>query len=189
VFLRDGEIGRRVAPHLLPGQRVLDLGAGTGLISRWLALRVGVQPTLADVVEYGNRRREFPFLEMAGPFHVPAEDASFEAVLLLFVLHHDPYEAHGKVLTEAARLARRRVIVMEDTPQGRLERACNIVWDKMLNLRHGVPTPFAFRSVEEWQSVFMEQGLTAIHAETYRPVWPTLATYRHSLFVLEREAG
>jgi ubiquinone/menaquinone biosynthesis C-methylase UbiE len=112
VFLRDNEIGRRVSPHLRRGERVLDLGAGTGRISRWLARRIGVEPSLADLVRYRNRCREFPFLEMADPFHVPAADGSFDAALLLFVLHHNLYEAQSKVLTEAARLATRRLIVL-----------------------------------------------------------------------------
>jgi SAM-dependent methyltransferase len=189
VFLRDNEIGGRVAPHLCRGERVLDYGAGTGLISRWLARRIGVAPTLADVVEYRNRRREFPFLRMQDPFHVPAEDRSFDSVLLLFVLHHNELEAQGKVLSEAVRLARHRIVVLEDTPRGGIDRAFNVFWDRVLNLRHGVPTPFAFRSVDDWTGVFMEHGLSAVHVESYRPIWPTMGTYHHTLFVLEREVG
>jgi SAM-dependent methyltransferase len=187
VFLRDNEVGRRVAPHLRPGERVLDLGAGTGLISRWLSRRIGIQPSLADLVRYRNRCRELPFLEMADPFHVPAADGAFDAAMLLFVLHHNRYEAQSKVLTEAARLATGRLIVLEDTPEGRFEWGCNVLWDKLLNLRHGVPTPFAFRTRDEWLAVFMEHGLAAVHVESYRPKWPTLGTYHHTLFVLEPE--
>jgi hypothetical protein len=188
VFLRDNEVGRRVAPHLLPGETILDYGAGTGLISRWLAARVGARPTLADLVEYPNRRREFPFLEMEDPFSVPAGDGAFEVVMLLFALHHNRYEEQGKVLSEAVRLARRRLIVLEDTPAGRVDRVFNTLWDKVLNLRHGVPTPCAFRTVEEWLAVFLEHGLVPVHVETYRPMWPSLKTYHHTLFVLERES-
>jgi hypothetical protein len=42
--------------------------------------------------------------------------------------------------------------------------------------------------VEEWIAVFEEQDLEAVHVESYRPKWPTLMTYHHTLFVLEREA-
>jgi SAM-dependent methyltransferase len=189
VFLRDNEVGRRVAPHLRRGDRVLDYGAGTGLISGWLARRVGVEPTLADLVEYRNRRRDLPFLRMRDPFEVPAPDRSFDAVLLLFALHHNPYEAQTKVLGEAGRLAGRRLIVMEDTPLNRVDRAFNAAWDRVLNLRHGVPCPFAFRGVREWTEVFLEHGWEVLHTETYRPLWPTLGTYHHTLFVLERPTG
>jgi SAM-dependent methyltransferase len=166
---------------------VLDYGAGTGLLSRWLARGVGVRPTVADLVEYGNRCRELPYVQMEDPYHVPAEDGAFDVVLLLFALHHNPYEAQGKVLAEAARLAGRRLVVLEDTPMSRMDWVFNVFWDKILNLRHGVPTPFAFRTVDEWRVVFLEHGLRPVHVESYRPRWPTLMTYHHTLFVLELE--
>jgi len=36
VFLRENEEGRRIAPPLEPGQTMLDLGAGTGFMAKWL---------------------------------------------------------------------------------------------------------------------------------------------------------
>jgi SAM-dependent methyltransferase len=187
MFLREHEVGSRVALHLSPGWRVLDYGSGTGLVSRWLAERRSVRPVLADLVEYRNRRQDLPFIKMDDPFHVPAQDGAYDAVLLLFTLHHNPYEAQGKVVAEAARLAARRLIVLEDTPFNRIDWLCNAFWDKVLNLRHHVPTPLTFRSVPEWEAVFMEHGLSAAQVESYRPKWPTLMTYHHTLFVLERE--
>jgi ubiquinone/menaquinone biosynthesis C-methylase UbiE len=187
MFLRENEVGSRVAGHLRPGWRVLDYGSGTGLVSRWLAERRGIRPVLADLVEYRNRQREIPFLKMGDPFHVPEPDRSYDAVLLLFALHHNDYEAQGKVLSEAARLAARRLIVLEDTPFNRVDQLFNVFWDKVLNLRHQVPTPVAFRSVQEWLAMFMEHDLEAVHVESYRPKWPTLMTYHHTLFVLEPE--
>jgi SAM-dependent methyltransferase len=185
MFLRENEVGNRVARHLSPGWRVLDYGSGTGLVSRWLAERRGIAPVLADLVEYRNRRRDLPFLKLEDPFHVPSPDRAYDAVLLLFALHHNAYEAQGKVLAEAARLADRRLIVIEDTPFNRLDRAFNVFWDRALNLRHRVPTPLAFRSVEEWLAMFMEHDLESVHVESYRPTWPTLMTYHHTLFVVE----
>lgn len=189
MFLRENEVGRRVARHLMPGWRVLDYGSGTGLVSRWLSDRRGIQPVLADLVEYRNRRQDLPFIKLDDPFHVPAPDRAYDAVLLLFALHHNPYEAQGKVLAEAARLAGRRLIVIEDTPFNRVDHAFNVFWDTMLNLRHGVPTPLAFRGVEEWSTMFMEHDLQTVRIESYRPKWPTLMTYHHTLFVLERETN
>ena len=78
--------------------------------------------------------------------------------------------------------------ITEVAPTTRVEHVCNVFWDKVLNLRHGVPTPLTFRSVEEWREVFMEHGLAVSHVESYRPKWPTLMTYHHTLFLLEREA-
>lgn len=193
MFLRENEIGGKVAPHLEAGMTLLDLGSGTGRIARWLARRVGVRPTMADLVEYGNRVRDLPFLKLHDPVRIPAEDGSFDAVLMLFVLHHmERWEDQERLVAEAARVAARRVLIIEDTPRSRLDRAFNTVWDWVLNLRHGVPTPFTFRSPDGWARVFEEAGLAVRHRETYRAKWPTLLTYPHTLFVLEpsrRAAG
>jgi ubiquinone/menaquinone biosynthesis C-methylase UbiE len=187
MFLRENEVGRRVGRWLGPGQTLLDLGAGTGYISRWLRDRTGVQPTLTDVVAYHNRDRSLPFLELVEPFRVPVPDASFDAVLMLFVLHHiDRHDDQERLLDEAIRITRSRIILLEDTPNTSLDLAFNKGWDWILNLRHRVPTPFTFRRTDEWVGVFKEHDLSIVHLETYRPRWPTLLTYPHSLFVLDR---
>ncbi len=166
---------------------MLDLGAGTGFMSRWLKRKTGVEPTLADVVSYNNRDRSMPYVELEDPLHVPVEADSFDVVLVMFVFHHmERLADQAALLDEAVRVARHRVIIVEDTPTSRIDRGFNVAWDWILNLRHGVPTPFTFRSASEWLDLFKERDLGIEHVETYRPLWPTLGTYHHSLFVLDR---
>lgn len=187
MFLRENEIGGRLAPHLEPGWEVLDLGAGTGRIARWLADRVGIRPTLADVTPFGNRTHDFPFVAMDDPYRVPLPDGSMDAVLLLFVFHHiEEWGNQERLLAEAARVARRRLIVIEDTPRSSVDRAFNVAWDWALNLRHDIPKPFTFRTAEGWRRAFARAGLRVAHAETYRARWPTLMMYHHTLFALDR---
>jgi len=187
MFLRENEVGEKIAPHLERGQTMLDLGAGTGYISRWLKERTGVEPKLTDVVSYDNREKHLPFLTLEDPFVVPVADASFDVVMLLFVFHHvKPYEDQLRLLDEAKRIARRRLVVMEDTPGSKLDLVFNKGWDWLLNRRHHVPCPFTFRSADEWAGVFKGRDLSIAHSETYRPMWPSLKTYPHSLFVLDR---
>ncbi|MGH2685695.1 MAG: class I SAM-dependent methyltransferase [Actinomycetota bacterium] len=185
MSLRENEVGRRVAPHLERGWEVLDLGSGTGRMARWLRRRAGVRPTLADVVEFGNRVAGLPYVRLEDPIALPFPDRGFDAVLLLFVLHHiEDWDDQERLLGEVARVTGRRAVVMEDTPLSRVDRMFNIAWDWALNLRHGVPKPFTFRTAEGWTEVFRRVGFRVIHRETYRPLWPTLRTYRHTLFVL-----
>jgi SAM-dependent methyltransferase len=189
VFLRENEVGARLAPWVSAGMEVLDLGSGTGQISRWLARRVGIRPTMADVVEYGNRVGGFSYLRMRDPLSVPVTDGSFETVMMLFVLHHVPrWEDQERLLREAVRVTGRQLLILEDTPRTATDRRVNVAWDWALNLRHGVPKPFSFRTVEGWRHVFRREGLSERHSETYRARWPTLMTYHHTLFVLERES-
>jgi SAM-dependent methyltransferase len=183
MFLRENEVGNKVAPHLDRGWTMLDLGAGTGYISRWLKERTGVEPTLTDVVAYHNREKALPFIRLDDPFHVPVADWSFDSVMLLFVFHHvDRFEDQERLLDEAVR----RIVILEDTPETRIDLVFNKAWDWLLNRRHRVPCPFTFRRAADWADLFKERDVSIAHAETYRPTWPTLKTYPHSLFVLDR---
>lgn len=155
-------------------------------MARWLADRRGIRPVMCDVTEFGNRVQGLPFLRMEDPLTLPAEDDAYDSVLLLFVLHHiERWEDQERLVREAARVARRRVVIMEDTPLSRTDRVFNVAWDWLLNLRHGVPKPFTFRDVEGWREVFGRAGLRVRATDTYRPLWPTLATYHHTLFSLD----
>lgn len=186
MIFRENEVGRRIAPFLGRGETLLDLGAGTGFVSRWLSQRTGVLPTLADVVSYRNRTKAFPFIHQHDPFSVGVPDNSFDAVMLLFVLHHVAHwEDQERLLDEALRIASKRLIVIEDTPLSRIDLTFNKGWDWILNQRHRVPTPFTFRGVDEWTAAFKGRDLALVHTETYRPFWPTLGTYHHTLFVLD----
>jgi ubiquinone/menaquinone biosynthesis C-methylase UbiE len=186
MFLRENEIGGRLAPHLAPGMSVLDVGSGTGRLSRWLASRVGIRPTLTDVVEFDNRVLDFPYVRLNDPLTLPFPDRAFDAVMMLFVLHHiEKRTDQERLVGEAARVAGKRLLIIEDTPTSRVDRIMNVAWDWVLNLRHGVPRPFTFRTAPGWTEVFGRSGLRVLHAETYRARWPTLMTYHHTLFVLE----
>ena len=186
MFLRENEVGQNVAPWLRRGETMLDLGAGTGFMSRWLAKQTGVVPTLTDQVSYHNREQGLPFIQSDDPFSVPVSDDSFDVVLMLFVFHHvEHYADQPRLLDEAIRIARRRVIVMEDTPENRLDLMFNKAWDWLLNRRHGVPCPFTFRNPDGWLRVFKDRNLSIVHTHTYKPLWPTFKMYPHSLFVLD----
>lgn len=188
MFLRENEVVRRLAPQLEEGQSVLDVGSGTGLIARRLARTAGVRPTLCDVVDYNLV--DFPYVKLDDPLRLPAGDRSYDVVMMNFVLHHmERWDDQLTMVEEAMRVARRRVLILEDTPFHAIDHVFNIAWDWVLNVRHGVPTPFTFRSIAEWVSVFSRDGFRVAGSESYRPKWPTLAMYHHTLFVLDRAEG
>ena len=186
MFLRENEVVRKLAPWIAQGQSFLDLGSGTGLVARRLAHVTRANATACDAFEFDNRI-ELPYLRQTDPLRVPAADKSFDVVVMCFVLHHIPsWDDQLVVAAEAMRVARKRVLVLEDTPFNKIDLLFNKGWDWVLNQRHGIPVPFTFRSREEWSGLFSANGFRVDHTESYRPKWPTLGMYHHTLFVLDR---
>jgi ubiquinone/menaquinone biosynthesis C-methylase UbiE len=184
--LRSAVLGPLVRKHLHSGETLLDVGGGSGLFARWLRDHAGVDATVSDLVDYGDHRDgSLPFLRQEEIRRISAPDKSFDVVLLMFVLHHlDTAELQEQLVLEAARVARKRVIVLEDTPASSWDWGMNTMADWVLNVRFGIPTPFTFRSTRNWCETFSRNRIGLAAQETFRSVWPTFGLYRQSLFVL-----
>ena len=187
MLFRDSSIARRLARWLRHGQSLLDVGSGNGELAAAVTRLSGVRPTLCDVQRFGQP--DMPFLIQTDPISIPAHAGSFDVVTLCFVLHHiaEP-KSQETLLRDALRVARERVILLEDTPVGRFERTANVAWDWALNAPRGVPTPFTFRSAEAWRTLLSTSGFEVVAVETFRGAWPTLWMYRHSLLVADRRS-
>lgn len=98
---------RLIGPRLPPGSRVLDVGGGTGVHSRWLDA-AGHDVTLVDLVPAHVERAcaVGGFEAVVGDARaLPAEDASVDAVLLLGPLYHlISREDRLRALAEARRV-------------------------------------------------------------------------------------
>jgi ubiquinone/menaquinone biosynthesis C-methylase UbiE len=102
------------AAGVQPGQRVLDIGCGTGYFARLLCRAVGPRGLVIgidasrDMIDYANRTRATANCEFqvataeALPF--PAEH--FDVVVSSLMLHHLPDDLRVAVLQEARRVLR-----------------------------------------------------------------------------------
>ncbi len=166
---------RRTAPL-----DVLDLGAGEGYVGEAVARALDARVTLADVLPMN--RTALPHVVYDGRT-LPFADGSFDVTLLYFVLHHaaDP----ERVLREALRVARRRVIVVESVYTGRWDRRLLTRLDRLANrLRSGgrmraQEAHLQFRTAAAWRDLFASEG-AALLAEGRRGRW----IHKQALFVL-----
>lgn len=160
AFLRCYARGqaRDVAPWIV-GRRVLDLGAGEGYVVAHLA-DGDRAPCAVDVGLF--RRAAVPYVVYDGR-HLPFDDATFDTALVLLTLHH--CDTPDAVLDEVVRVTRHRLIVTESVYRHRLDRFWLRLLDGRFNrLRHGgrMNTPLAFRTPEEWDTLFISRGLYSV---------------------------
>lgn len=115
------------AAHVAPGVRVLDLGCGTGDLSRDAKLRgaevVGVDPAVR-MIDLATRRAPGCRFVRAQGEALPFASASFEAVLTGFALRN--FSDVDAVLRECARVlvpGGHLVILEVDVPESRVLRS------------------------------------------------------------------
>jgi ubiquinone/menaquinone biosynthesis C-methylase UbiE len=98
----------------LQAESVLDVGTGTALFAEVFArrkLRVAGIDIKSVMIEEAKKRVPPGEFRIGGAEEIPFEDGAFDIVFLGLVLHEtdDP----GKALTEARRVGRKRVVVLE----------------------------------------------------------------------------
>jgi SAM-dependent methyltransferase len=168
--------GRRVetlcdhlTPLIPPNARVLDVGCGNGLLaSQLVQRRPDVQVRGIDVLI--QEQCFIPVDKFDGRV-IPFEDASFDVVMFVDVLHHT--DDAMATLREAVRVAR-QVILIKDHPKDSLLAGLNLRFmDWVANRRHGIALPYNYWSRQQWDHAFATLGVTVSYWNTklglYKP--------------------
>jgi SAM-dependent methyltransferase len=152
---RTRVLARLLAAQLPEGARVLDVGCGDGRVAQRIAelrpdvevrgLEVFVRPGSAIPIEVFDGAR------------IPHPDASFDAVLLVDVLHHtsDP----RVLLREARRVASRCIVLKDHNRNGVLASRTLRFMDRAGNPSRGVAFPDNYWPRERWREAFRELHL------------------------------
>jgi SAM-dependent methyltransferase len=182
--------GARKARQMEPfvgGGFVLDLGAGEGYVGKALAERPGTgrKVILADV---GNLFQvSLPCLLYDGR-RLPLEDGAVDVVVLSLVLHHA--EDPDRLLAEALRVARRRVVITESTYRWAWERHVLDRVDRWVNRGRGEGAmgsaigPLQFDTPEGWTA-----RIEAAGGRVHESRRLNRFGHRHHLFVVEPFKG
>ncbi len=148
-------LAERIAPLLPPAARTLDLGCGDGQIAAAVgAARPDATIRGADVLA---RPKTHVPVDVFDGRTLPYADRSFDAVMIVDVLHHtgDP----AALLREARRVCRGVVILKDHLADPWLAVWRLRLMDVVGNARHGVALTYNYWKREEWRAAFRQVGL------------------------------
>ena len=154
-------IAKLYAPHMRAGLRVLDVGCGNAVVSKYLIDKFGITLEGTDILEY--LEEQICFKKMDKPNVLPYADGSFDTVMFNDVLHHT--ENIEALLREALRVAS-KILIFEMGPSGWarfVDRFANVFIHK------DMPVPLNFLNKQEWVEVLAELNCKFQVEEMRRP--------------------
>ena len=169
-----------VLPYIENGDKVLDLGAGTGKIAEYILDRKKIKLTLLDVTdEYKETDLE---IQLYDGVKVPYKSNSFDCVLIIATLHHcdDP----GQVLREAARVSKDRILIKEDKVDSKLDFFLLEFWHTAVSFLLGQDLLFSFKRNAVWRRMCKKLGLKLYKTQEIRS--PFYKPTKQILYVLKK---
>jgi SAM-dependent methyltransferase len=137
------------------GATVLDVGCGDGMLARFIQeSRPDIEIQGIDV--FVREKTHVPVKEFDGKA-IPFADHSFDVVMFVDVLHHT--EDLTVLLKEAARVAKKCIILKDHTDEGFLSNTTLRFMDWVGNKPHGVVLPYNYWTLDKWQSTIKELKL------------------------------
>ncbi len=167
---------QRVLPFLTPGATILDLGCGSGYITRSLREK-GWNVTPADVADMSFSEDIQPLVYDG--VHLPFPDNHFHTTLLLTVLHHT--QNPELVMKEAVRVSR-QVILIEDIYENIFQQYLTYITDTVVNMGFSRMT-YQNKNDKEWKTLFRQMNLD-LNSVIYNRV---LLFFRQATYVLTKE--
>jgi 2-polyprenyl-3-methyl-5-hydroxy-6-metoxy-1,4-benzoquinol methylase len=147
-------------PYLKKGDRILDLGSGTGHMAHSLMAK-GFKVTCVDYENMNIFEDTKPVIYDGK--RIPFGANRFDVVLLLTVLHHTPNPV--EIIKEATRVGK-RVIIMEDTYNSWLQKQATFVMDSIGNMQFK-GHPHTNKNDKGWREVFskLKLKINDVHKE------------------------
>lgn len=146
--IRASTIVDSFATVIKPHSRVLDIGAGKGLLAAEMVRQFDARVAIVDVAQYNQSNLPLTVCDSRA---LAFAKNSFDYALLSFVLHHS--QQPDTILREALRVAH-EVIVIENDVQGKLRQWLTQIIDSYPAFRFGTPPCYIAQSKDEWMKIF-----------------------------------
>ncbi len=184
MSIGDFQVGEtakiELSEYFKRGQKVLDIGCGSGIASKALTDKFGVKVTGVDVQK--SLKVKMPFFLIDGK-NLPFSDESFDNVLIFYVFHHTKNK--DEIIKEAKRVSKKYIFVLEDTPVNFLQSFICSLHGCAFGYLYSLKDRFGFKSINEWRKFFTEHGLKVEKIKTvgyFNPIYSVPRT----LFVLKK---
>lgn len=162
---------------------ILDIGSGRGYLDWEIKKKIGAEVTCVDVFNYSSV--DIPVVIFDG-VHLPFVDKTFDVVLLSYVLHHSGVN-QIKLLKEAKRACRGRIIIYEDEAVGGAGQLFTAFHGPAFNFIVGIKNGSSciFHNSSEWQKIFEGLGLRILVKRLAWNIGAIVLPVKRAFFVLK----
>ena len=167
--------------NYIVGEKILDLGAGNGLLAQEIKKQLNKQVVLVDIVDYNYT--DLPLILYNPEDKIPLADEEVDTTILYTVLHHASNPKH--LLEEATRVTRQRLIIKESYIEEDVIRMTNGFFDWFYNRVVGdedINVPLNFLKIEGWEKLLKSYGFDVIETKYVgidEPIIP-----EHQVFII-----
>ena len=150
------------------GAHILDVGTGDGSIAKQISeTQSGTSIEGIDIML--RRTTHIPVTLFDGTT-IPMDDNSVDVVTFVDVLHHtdDP----AVLIKEAARVARKGVVIKDHLSENALDHYTLRLMDWVGNAPHGVVLPYNYAPRSDWDRWMADASLETDRFETDVPLYP-----------------
>lgn len=173
----------RIRKYII-GNKVLDLGAGNGLLAQEIKEQLDKDVVLVDVIDYNYTN--LPLILYNPEDRVPLADKEVDTTILYTVLHHANDPEH--LLEEAARITKNRLIIKEAYIEEEKIRITNSFVDWFYNRVIGdedINVPLNFLKIKEWKRFLESLGFKVIETN-YVGIDEPAVPERHVFIIADR---
>ncbi len=171
--------------NYIVGDKILDLGAGNGLLALEIKKQLEKEVLLVDVVDYNYT--DLPVIVYNPEDNLPIANEEVDTTILYNVLHHASDPEH--LLHEATRVTKRRLVIKESYIEEENIKITNSFVDWFYNRVIGdedINVPLNFLKIKAWENLLKSYGFIVIETKYVGIDEP--AVPEHHVFIIAEKS-